>query len=162
MGSSEPAGRRSGQHETAENRVDASGMPLQGGCLCGAVRYAVDRGTLGAIVLCHCSQCRKASGSAFAAVAPVPAASFRLLAGAEALRSHAASPGKWRSFCGHCGSPIHSRRDDRPEWLRLRIGTLDADPAVRPSAHIHVASKAPWWEICDALPQHPEIEPGRA
>lgn len=137
--------------------------PLHGGCLCGAVRYEIAAGALGAIVLCHCGQCRKAQGSAFAAVAPVPAAAFRLLAGADALRGYESSSGKWRSFCQHCGSPIHSRRDGLPEWLRLRIGTLDATPAsARPSAHIHVASKAEWWDICDDLPQYPAIEPGRA
>lgn len=135
---------------------------LQGGCLCGAVRYEVAAGALGPVVLCHCGQCRKAQGSAFAAVAPLRAADFRLLAGAESLRGFESSPGKWRSFCGGCGSPIHSRRDALPERLRLRVGTLDAPFAARPSAHIHVASKAAWWVITDDLPQHPGIEPGRA
>jgi hypothetical protein len=135
--------------------------PLQGGCLCGAVRYEIAAGALGRIVLCHCGQCRKAQGSAFAAVAPVRTADFRLLAGIGALRGYESSPGKWRSFCAHCGSPIHSRRDGLPEWVRVRVGTLDEPMAGRPVAHIHVASKAPWWEICDELPQHPEIEPGR-
>ncbi|WP_428422404.1 GFA family protein [Methylibium sp.] len=138
----------------------ACDAPLRGGCLCGAVRYELD-GPPGPIVLCHCGQCRKAQGSAFAVVAPVPAAHFRLVAGAERLRSHESSPGKWRSFCGDCGSPIHSRRDAHPELLRLRIGSLDPPFDQRPSAHIHVASKAPWWQIDDTLPQHPGVEPGR-
>jgi len=133
---------------------------LAGGCLCGAVRYRID-GELGPIVLCHCGQCRKAQGGAFAVNAPVRAADFHLLAGAEALKAYASSPGKWRSFCAHCGSPIHSRRDDRPEVLRLRIGTLDTPIAQHPAAHIHVASKAGWWEIADDLPQHAGVEPGR-
>lgn len=140
----------------------AAAVPvLQGGCLCGAVRYEVATGGLGAIVLCHCSQCRKAQGSAFAANAPVRAAHFRLLAGADALRAYASSPGKWRSFCGHCGSPIHSRRNSAPEWVRLRIGTLDTPITAGPAAHIHAASKAAWWDIHDGLPQHPGLEPGR-
>jgi hypothetical protein len=133
---------------------------LAGGCLCGAVRYVLD-GPLGAIVLCHCGQCRKAQGGAFAVNAPVRAADFRLVTGAEALNAYASSPGKWRSFCGRCGSPIHSRRDSQPELLRLRLGTLDTLIAERPSAHIHVASKADWWRITDALPQHAGREPGR-
>lgn len=144
-----------------EAPTPAAAPALQGGCLCGAVRYEVAAGALGAIVLCHCGQCRKAQGSAFAAVAPVQAAGFRLLAGADALKAYASSPGKWRSFCGHCGSPIHSRRDGVPEWVRLRIGTLDTPIASRPAAHIHVASKAEWWDIRDELPQYPAIEPGR-
>ncbi|WP_295643852.1 GFA family protein [uncultured Methylibium sp.] len=135
--------------------------PLTGGCLCGAVRYRID-GEPGPIVLCHCSLCRKAQGGAFAVNAPVRAADFHLLAGAEVLTAYASSPGKWRSFCARCGSPIHSRRDDRPEVLRLRIGTLDTPIAGRPAAHIHVASKAGWWTIDDDLPQHAGVEPGRA
>ncbi len=133
---------------------------LHGSCLCGAIRYTVD-GELGPIVLCHCSMCRKAQGSAFAANAPVPAARFRLVSGQDRLRAFRSSPGKERCFCATCGSPIFSRRDDRPEVLRLRIGTLDTPIAARPSAHIHVASRAEWDAILDDLPRHPQAEPGR-
>jgi hypothetical protein len=134
---------------------------LEGSCLCGAVRYQIE-GDLGPIVCCHCSMCRKAQGSAFAANAPVPAAAFRITRGREALRAYRSSPGKERVFCGTCGSPIYSRRDGAPD-VRIRIGTLDADAALaaRPTAHIHVASKAAWWEIRDELPQFPGFEPGR-
>lgn len=138
--------------------------PLEGGCLCGRVRYRL-LAPPGAVVLCHCSQCRKAQGSAFAANAPVQHSDFQLLAGAEALQGFESSPGKWRSFCRHCGSPIHSHRDTAPGVVRLRIGSLDDEAAVpavlRPVAHIHAASKAPWWTIEGSLPQHDGIEPGR-
>ena len=132
---------------------------LEGSCLCGAVRYRID-GELGAIVCCHCSMCRKAQGSAFAANAPVPAAAFRIVRGDGALRAYRSSPGKERVFCGTCGSPIYSRREGAAD-VRVRIGTLDTPIAARPSAHIHVASKADWWEIADALPRHPALEPDR-
>ena len=136
--------------------------PLEGGCLCGAVRYRV-AALAGPVLLCHCGQCRKAQGSAFAANAPVRTEDFTLLAGAEALVGYESSPGKWRSFCGRCGAPIHSRRDGLPGVLRLRVGSLDDDAAaaLRPAGHIHVASKAAWWEIVDGLPQHAGVEPGR-
>lgn len=132
---------------------------LEGSCLCGAVRYRID-GALGAIVCCHCSMCRKAQGSAFAANAPVPASAFRIVQGEEALRAFRSSPGKERVFCGTCGSPIYSRRDGAAD-VRVRIGTLDTPITARPSAHIHVASKADWWEIADDLPRHAALEPGR-
>jgi len=139
---------------------------LFGGCLCGAVRYRIDGGTavFGPSVMCHCSQCRKSHGSAFAANAPVPAASFTLLQGGEALVAHASSPGKLRSFCGRCGSPIHSSRTERPGVLRLRLGSLDAAPAaLRPTAHIYAGSKAAWHDLPDdGLPRYPGGEPGRA
>ncbi len=133
---------------------------LLGSCLCGTVKYRVE-GELGPIVCCHCSMCRKAQGSAFAANAPVPASRFRITEGEADLRAYASSPGKERWFCSRCGSPIFSRRDAAPEVVRLRIGTLDTPIAARPVAHIHVASKAEWFDILDGQPQYPEFEPGR-
>jgi hypothetical protein len=132
---------------------------LEGSCLCGAVAYQIE-GELGPIVCCHCSMCRKAQGSAFAANAPVASSAFRITRGAEALRAYRSSPGKTRSFCSICGSPIYSRRDGSPT-VRVRIGTLDSAITARPSAHIHVASKAEWFEIADDLPRFPQLEPGR-
>ncbi len=133
---------------------------LEGSCLCGTVRYEID-GELGPIVCCHCLMCRKAQGSAFAVNAPVPAARFRIVAGADVLRSYRSSAAKERSFCGRCGSPIFSRRDGADD-VRIRVGTLDTRVASRPQAHIYAASKAEWWEIRDDLPRHPRQEPGRA
>jgi hypothetical protein len=132
---------------------------LRGSCLCGAIRYEIE-GDLGPIVLCHCSMCRKAQGSAFAANAPVEASRFRVVAGEDVLRAYRSSPAKSRHFCSRCGSPIFSRRDGSP-LVRVRIGTLDTPIAARPTAHIFVGSKAGWFEIADRLPQHPALEPGR-
>jgi len=132
----------------------------RGSCLCGTVRYEI-RGELGPIVLCHCRQCRKAQGSAFAANAPVRADEFVIVAGREALAEFESSPGKTRVFCRRCGSPIISRRDALPGVVRLRIGTLDSAIEGRPTAHIHAASKAEWDAIDDDLPQYPAQEPSR-
>ncbi len=133
---------------------------LRGSCLCGAIAYEV-RTELGPVVCCHCTMCRKAQGTAFATNAPVPAEGFRFLRGEEVLASYPSSPGKWRCFCPRCGSPILSRRDDKPGVVRLRIGALDTKLAARPAAHIHVASKAEWFDILDGAPQYPGEEPGR-
>lgn len=133
-----------------------------GSCLCGGVRYELD-GALGTIVFCHCSRCRKAQGSAFAANAPVRSAGFRLLSGEELLSAYESSPGKWRVFCGRCGAPLYSRNTAMPEVLRLRIGSLDSalPPTVRPQHHIYASSRAEWYTIGDGLPQHEGVEPGR-
>lgn len=133
---------------------------LKGSCLCGAVRYEYT-GELGPIVLCHCRHCRKAQGSAFATVSPVDSAAFRLLSGRETLREFELTAGKKRAFCSECGSPIYSRRDDRPEVLRLRVGTLDTPIAQKPAFHIFTGSRAEWFEIRDGLPQYEALEPGR-
>ncbi len=124
---------------------------IAGRCLCGAVRFEVD-GALHAVAYCHCSQCRRANGSAFAANANAATADFRLLS-ADTLREYESSPGKFRAFCATCGSPIYSRWTAHPELRRIRLGTVDGDPGVRPAAHFWVGSKAAWYTIADALPQ---------
>jgi hypothetical protein len=132
----------------------------EGSCLCGGVRYVIN-GELGPIVYCHCSMCRKAQGTAFAANAPVVAADWRIETGAELLSSYDTPDGKTRVFCSRCGSPLYSRKASLPGVLRLRIGTLDSEISERPSAHIFVGSKAAWDEICDGLPRYERFEPGR-
>jgi hypothetical protein len=125
---------------------------LTGSCLCGSVRFRID-GKLGPAGYCHCSQCRKASGSAFAANAPVRRKYHSFTRGEGSIREFESSPGKFRAFCSHCGSPLYSRLDAEPETLRIRLGTLDQDPGRRPLAHVWVASKAPWHTIGDDLPR---------
>jgi hypothetical protein len=100
---------------------------LEGGCLCGGVRFAID-GKLGPAGHCHCSQCRRASGAAFASNAPVRTRYFTLRSGAELVREYESSPGKYRAFCCRCGSPLYSRRESEPALRRIRLGTLDGDP----------------------------------
>lgn len=136
-------------------------MSRAGGCLCGGVRYVL-RGELGPITLCHCSQCRKAQGGAAVASSPVRAGEFEITAGAELLRAYESSPGKERVFCSRCGSPLLSRRPAEPDFLRLRLGTLDTPVGAKPSAHIFAASKAEWDEIGDGVPQYAQYEPGRS
>jgi hypothetical protein len=128
---------------------------LTGRCLCGSVKFAV-RGAPLAMYYCHCGQCRRASGSSFATNALVRSEDFELLAGAGEMTSFESSPGKRRHFCARCGSPLFSRADALPQLISLRCGSLDGDPGVRPIAHIHVASKSPWYEICDDLAQKAE------
>jgi len=125
---------------------------LKGSCLCGGVKYEI-AGELGAVTNCHCSLCRKMSGSAFASGTTIPAQSFRFIEGQELLKEWESSPGYRRVFCGRCGSPILKKKDKDPDRLRFRPGTLDSDPGVTMSKHIHVGSKAPWVEIKDGLPQ---------
>lgn len=125
---------------------------LSGSCLCGGVKYEIE-GVLESITNCHCSLCRKMSGSAFSSGASVPAGSFRFVSGQDLLKEWESSPGYHRVFCGRCGSPLIKRKAKDPENLRLRVGTLDSDPSVKISKHLHVGSKAPWVELGDGLPR---------
>jgi hypothetical protein len=126
---------------------------LDGGCLCGGVRFRIS-GKLGPAGYCHCKQCQRASGSAFAANAPARTAYFQLLSGDDLVSEYESSPGKFRAFCRRCGSPLYSRRNSEPELRRIRLGTLDSDPERRPLVHVWVGSKAPWCAIGDSLPQY--------
>jgi hypothetical protein len=127
---------------------------LRGSCLCGAVRYEIS-GAPRAMYHCHCGTCRKANGAAAATNMIVAHADFRLVSGAERLAAYESSPRKRRYFCASCGAPIYSHADASDDIVSVRCGTLDDDPPLRPALHLHVASKAPWDEIADDLPQLP-------
>ncbi|WP_320151034.1 GFA family protein [uncultured Tolumonas sp.] len=128
---------------------------LKGSCLCNSIQYEI-HGELGQAMMCHCSKCRKANGSAFAVNAAVKADEFKIISGQEFVTEFESTPGVFRSFCKKCGSPLVSRRPSQPDVLRLRIGTLDTPVKVKPVAHIFVGSKAVWDEIHDDIPQFNE------
>lgn len=125
----------------------------KGSCLCGTIRY-VYSGELTEISMCHCRQCRKAQGSAFAAVAPIQSSGFAITKGQAYLKVFRSSSNKVRVFCQECGSPIYSARDNLPEIKRLRIGTLDTPLVVKERFHTFINSKAEWYETADKLPQY--------
>lgn len=131
---------------------------ITGGCLCGGIRYEYD-GEINEISMCHCSQCRKAQGSAFVAVCPIDTRRFRITAGTGLLREYRAVPSKCRVFCSNCGSPIYSARDDLPHIRRLRLGTVETPFTCRNAYHAFTGSKASWFDIADGLPQYPERKP---
>ena len=130
-------------------------MSIKGSCLCGGVKYEID-GTVGIVVNCHCSMCRKATGAAFRTRAAVLTRAFRWLAGEELVSRYDSSPRETRTFCRVCGATLPTFFRDHPEQLGLPLGTLDDDPHVAPAAHVWVSSKAPWWSIADSLPQYGE------
>jgi len=130
---------------------------VRGSCLCGGVQFEARAVPL--IALCHCSMCRKACGGAFEAGAIVPTADFRLTAGADRIQDYESSPGTHRPFCRVCGSRVPSDSGDGTHTF-VPAGLLDDDPGVRPALHTFVASRAPWWEIHDELPQFESWVPG--
>ncbi len=108
---------------------------------------------------CHCRSCRKATGSAHAANAPVERARFHLVSGDATLREYESSPGKLRAFCSACGSPIYAYLTASADVLRIRLGSLDTPFTGEPRAHTWVSDKAPWEPIADELPQFPQWAP---
>lgn len=135
-------------------------MAISGSCLCGAIRYEVS-GRLTQALHCHCSMCRKSTGSAFRTRALARSADFRWTAGSQLLSRFASSEANVRTFCSVCGSPLVTELRDHADWLALAMGSLDDDPGTRPRRHVFVGSKAPWYSITDDLPQFEELPPER-
>lgn len=134
-----------------------SDAPYTGHCLCGEVRFRY-AGPIGPLALCHCSQCRRAQGSAFSASAPVQVVHFQWTGGQSLIREFESRPGKFRAFCSQCGSALYSRVDAIPGLLRLRVGLINEALGKAPAAHVFVGSKADWFEITDAIPRYPKLE----
>jgi hypothetical protein len=128
--------------------------PLTGGCACGAVRYAIT-GSLTGASYCHCHRCQRRTGTAWSINAGVASEGFEITRGAELVRTWAPEDGFPKSFCGECGSALFSGGGELP--VGVRMGTLDADPGVRPSYHQWVES-APAWEAIpdDGLTRFPQ------
>ena len=125
----------------------------KGSCLCGKVRFEITS-EIKDIVFCHCSNCRKAQGSAFATNANVSKDGFRFVSGEDELTGYQSSPQRVKYFCKHCGSPIISKNSSQPDIVRIRLGSIEGDIKEKPKAHIFVGSKANWEEINDNLPKY--------
>ncbi len=139
--------------DAAESMTTPEENIMTGSCLCGAVRYQII-GRLGPMGHCHCNLCRKAHGAAFATFADVRREHFRWLDGEALVKRFQSSRNAQRLFCANCGSHLVWESDLDTERIAIVIATLDDDPIGRPAGHIFVASKAPWFEITDGLPQH--------
>ena len=126
---------------------------LQGRCECGAVRYRVADEFLYA-ANCHCSRCRAATGSAFKAFAGIERPKLELTDGADGLLVHGEEELN-DTRCASCGSLLYSVVREG-EYVHVAMGSLVDAPSIRPSEHIFVGSKAPWYEITDDLPQNEE------
>jgi hypothetical protein len=131
---------------------------LPGSCLCGAVRFEV-RPPFPGFRYCHCSRCRKATGSAHAANLFVPQSQLRWLAG-ESLVHRFDLPDAKRfavCFCTRCGTRMPHSIAGTENYL-VPAGVLDADPDERPQGSIFWASRAPWYVETQALPKADEYK----
>lgn len=132
------------------------GRELAGTCLCGAVHYMVaDAFTYAAN--CHCSQCRRATGSAFKPFAGITRDRLVLTQGDGDVMLFGDEVDH-DIHCRRCGSLLYSVVRDGA-YVHVALGTLAGDPSIRPSCHIFVGSKASWFTIADNLPQYEEHAP---
>lgn len=131
-----------------------------GSCLCGAINVEISGG-IDSIIHCHCSLCRKNSGTAYATNGFVNTSEFRLIDPQNKLATYQFKPGKERHFCSVCASPVFSSNADNPSQLRIRLGILDSDITERPQSHNFVSSKANWDDLDADLPRYDGVEPSR-
>ncbi len=131
---------------------------INGHCECGRVRFEVD-GDIEDFSHCHCSQCRRLHGAAFATFAGVARNSFRYVSGESDIRVYESSESHDRVFCGVCGSNILVGLADEPASLYLSMSAIEGDPPRPRGYHIYAGSKAAWHEINDDLEQFDEDVP---
>jgi hypothetical protein len=129
-------------------------VPLTGGCLCGAVRFEVDRPLVSASY-CHCTRCQRRTGTADSAQALIEPGSLRFVKGEDVVRAFRPPDGWAKLFCPECGSALFSQSQDDPAKVTIRMGAFDSDPGIRPQARYHLATAAAWEPIPDdGLPRH--------
>lgn len=126
---------------------------LVGKCECGTVRYKVSDAFLYA-ANCHCSNCRAATGSAFKAFAGIERDKLEITDGQDKIMVFGEEDLN-NTRCGVCGALLFSVVREGG-YVHVAMGSLVDAPSIRPTEHIFVGSKAPWYEITDDLPQYEE------
>ncbi|MBI2738839.1 MAG: GFA family protein [Rhodospirillales bacterium] len=126
---------------------------LAGKCFCGAVHYAV-ADSFAYAMNCHCSNCRRTTGSAFKPFAGIERDKLAVTQGQDTLLIYGDDEAN-DTHCRVCGSLLFSVVREGA-FVHVAMGTLVDDPSIRPSRHIFVGSKAPWFTITDDLPQFQE------
>ncbi len=124
-----------------------------GGCMCGAVRYAA-KGKPFDVTHCHCRSCRRHNGAAIVTLAGYKA--DQVTFSGEARKFYESSPGVKRAFCGKCGTPLTWEGDggEMGAILEFHISTFDEPEALVPTAHAFDAERLPWMETADDLPRY--------
>ncbi len=133
---------------------------VTGGCLCGTIRYECTH-ELSNIVVCHCRDCRKASGTGASHNAVAPTENVRLTKGEPKTFSKAADSGRVlkRYFCGDCGTQLFSQRVETPGMMVLKVGSLDEPESLKLGMNIWTGSALPWIHIDESIPNHKENRP---
>lgn len=125
---------------------------IEGGCLCGAIRYRAFWPAYG-ITHCHCQTCRRASGAPFVTWAGFDADKFTIIQGQPA--SYKSSPGVLRTFCAGCGTALTYQRADLPGSIDVTLGSMDDPQILEPQDHTWTERRLSWIHLSDGLPEYP-------
>ena len=124
---------------------------LDGGCLCGAVRYEASGAAVG-ITHCHCRTCRRASGAPLITWAGFDSDKFKFTQGRPATDS--SSENVVRTFCDRCGTALTYQRIDLPDSIDVTLGSLDNPEQLTPQDHTWTESRISWIRLSDDLPAY--------
>ena len=133
-----------------------SGMQIEGGCQCGAVRYRASGDPVMAAI-CHCTMCRRANAAPAVAWAMFPESDVEFTRGRPKI--YASSDEGRRGFCADCGTQISFSAGYIPGLIDITIGSLDAPASVVPQFHFWHAEHLAWAEFADDLPRHAGFPP---
>jgi hypothetical protein len=127
----------------------------RGSCLCSTVRYELLTSPKG-VSHCHCGQCRKGHGAAFASYGSVLRNALRVLEGADSIAAYASSETVVREFCAKCGSNLFWSRSQGQfaDWISIALGTLDTAFIPHQQKHIHTDAAVPWYVSFEHSPQN--------
>ena len=125
---------------------------LEGGCLCGAIRYRITGAPMHSVI-CHCRSCRRASGAPTVAWLTIERSQLQMLSGGP--RAYKSSPGVVRQFCAACGSALTYENSDSPSTIDLTTASLDDPSRCPPTKEVWVEHRVSWQPIDSALAQHP-------
>jgi hypothetical protein len=123
---------------------------LNGKCMCGAIQYSV-ADSFEYAMNCHCSECRRTTGSAFKPIAGIKRDQLGIVSGEQNILRFGHETGH-NALCSRCGSLLYSVVREGA-YVHVAMGTLVDEPGIRPMMHIFVGSKAGWYDIKDDLPQ---------
>jgi hypothetical protein len=124
---------------------------IEGGCLCGAIRYRIGGRPL-RTTSCHCLHCRRLSAAAFVTWVEHRSADFTVLSGSPSR--YESRPGVTRQFCSACGTQLTYQRADEPQTIDVTACSLDNAEAVSPDDHVWSDRMLPWVKISDGLPRY--------
>jgi hypothetical protein len=124
---------------------------IEGGCLCGAVRYRAI-GEPYDITHCHCGTCRRASGAPFVTWASVDEEKFAFTSGRPT--SYLSSAHVVRTFCNQCGTALTYQRAGAPGCVDITAGSMDDPEAIRPEDHTWTERRLSWIILADDLPTY--------
>ncbi len=132
---------------------------IKGNCECKKISFEITQ-EIKYFSHCHCSQCRRCHGSAFATFIEVEKSFFKYDSDIKYLKSYASSKDCQRIFCQICGSNIMFLHKSKPEKYYVSAGVLNGDLSLPEAHHVFVGSKANWYDITDNLKQHQEYPSG--